>query len=103
MHLHLHRIRAYTCATTIPQTTALFAMYIALSCHLMLQEKNVSSDTLRGKVGRIYMPKQSMDTLGLSKYKGIKRERRQSAREAAEARKRPKQTVETAVNSGAAE
>ncbi|GIL57190.1 hypothetical protein Vafri_12488 [Volvox africanus] len=54
------------------------------------KEKNVSSDSLAGKVGRIYMPKQSMDTLGLSKYKGTKRERRESAREAAEARKRPK-------------
>ncbi|KAG2442290.1 hypothetical protein HXX76_002376 [Chlamydomonas incerta] len=54
------------------------------------KQKNVSSDNLDGKVGRIYMPKQSMDTLGLSKYKGTKRERRESAREASEAKKRPK-------------
>ncbi|KAG2498091.1 hypothetical protein HYH03_003849 [Edaphochlamys debaryana] len=50
------------------------------------KQKNVGSDVLDGKVGRIYMPKQSMDTLGLSKYKGTKRERR----EAAEARKKPR-------------
>ncbi|GIL81068.1 hypothetical protein Vretimale_9233 [Volvox reticuliferus] len=54
------------------------------------KEKNVASDALAGKVGRIYMPKQNMDTLGLSKYKGTKRQRRESAREAAEARKQPK-------------
>ncbi|GIL86717.1 hypothetical protein Vretimale_19811 [Volvox reticuliferus] len=54
------------------------------------KEKNVASDSLAGKVGRIYMPKQNMDTLGLSKYKGTKRQRRESAREAAEARKQPK-------------
>jgi ribosome production factor 2 len=38
---------------------------------------------LEGKVGRIYMPKQKFDTLGLSKMKGLKRERRQAAAAAA--------------------
>ncbi|KXZ44234.1 hypothetical protein GPECTOR_70g464 [Gonium pectorale] len=61
------------------------------------KQKNVSSDLLDGKVGRIYMPKQNMDTLGLSKYKGTKRERRDSAREAAEARKRPKSAEQQAT------
>ncbi|GFR40757.1 hypothetical protein Agub_g1369, partial [Astrephomene gubernaculifera] len=51
------------------------------------KQKNVSSDALDGKIGRIYMPKQNMDTMGLSKYKGTKRERRDSARESAEAKK----------------
>ncbi|EFJ42816.1 hypothetical protein VOLCADRAFT_107061 [Volvox carteri f. nagariensis] len=64
------------------------------------KEKNVSSDALDGKVGRIYMPKQNMDTLGLSKYKGTKRERREGAREAAEARKRPKAAKAAAVADG---
>lgn len=40
------------------------------------KEKNVSSDSLDGKVGRIYMPKQKVDTMALSKPKGIKREKR---------------------------
>lgn len=39
----------------------------------------MGSDTLDGKVGRIYMPKQTLDTLGLSKMKGLKRERRAAA------------------------
>lgn len=44
-----------------------------------LQQKNVGGDMLQGKVGRIYMPKQSFDSLGLVKMKGLKRERRQAA------------------------
>ncbi|GLC50860.1 hypothetical protein PLESTB_000439900 [Pleodorina starrii] len=64
------------------------------------KEKNVGSDTLDGKVGRIYMPKQNMDTLGLSKYKGTKRERRESKREAAEAKKRPKTAAAAAEAAG---
>jgi hypothetical protein len=46
---------------------------------IILQEKNVGRDSLDGRVGRIYMPKQTLDTLGLSKPKGLKRERRQAA------------------------
>ena len=74
--------------TTLPLLTSTrFPCPLLVSC---TQQKNVSSDNLDGKVGRIYMPKQNMDTLGLSKYKGTKRERRESAREASEAKKRPK-------------
>ncbi len=46
-----------------------------------VQEKNVSSDSLAGKVGRIYMPKQQVDTMALAKPKGTKRERRQETAE----------------------
>ncbi|GAX75461.1 hypothetical protein CEUSTIGMA_g2904.t1 [Chlamydomonas eustigma] len=45
------------------------------------KEKNVGSDLLSGKVGRIYMPKQKVDTMALSKMKGLKRERRQATGE----------------------
>ena len=44
-----------------------------------LQVKNVGSDVLEGKVGRIYMPKQDVDGMALAKPKGVKRERRQVA------------------------
>ncbi|GAQ80142.1 hypothetical protein KFL_000470160 [Klebsormidium nitens] len=43
--------------------------------------KNTAMDSLAGKVGRIYMPKQEVDKLGLSKMKGLKRERRDVAAE----------------------
>mmetsp|Transcript_40412 Transcript_40412/g.89773 ORF Transcript_40412/g.89773 Transcript_40412/m.89773 type:complete len:340 (-) Transcript_40412:2490-3509(-) len=46
------------------------------------KEKNVSSDVLDGKVGRIYMPKQKVDTMALAKMKGLKRERRKAAADA---------------------
>ena len=46
------------------------------------QAKNVGSDLLEGKVGRIYMPKQEVDKMALSKMKGLKRERRQAAADA---------------------
>ena len=49
--------------------------------HLRPQEKNVGSDALAGKVGRIYMPPQKVDTVALSKMKGLKRERRQATGE----------------------
>ena len=35
----------------------------------MLQEKNVSFDSLEGKVGRIYMPKQDLNSMALNKMK----------------------------------
>ncbi|GBG81698.1 hypothetical protein CBR_g32692 [Chara braunii] len=41
--------------------------------------KNVGDDFLDGKVGRVYMPKQELDTMALSKMKGLRRERRQAA------------------------
>ena len=52
-----------------------------LSSYLCPQEKNVGSDALAGKVGRIYMPPQKVDTVALSKMKGLKRERRQATGE----------------------
>uniref|UniRef100_A0A7S0R6A6 Ribosome production factor 2 homolog n=1 Tax=Chlamydomonas leiostraca TaxID=1034604 RepID=A0A7S0R6A6_9CHLO len=54
------------------------------------KEKNVGSDLLDGKVGRIYMPKQTVDTMALAKPKGTKRERRHDAAERKAAAKKPK-------------
>jgi len=34
-----------------------------------LQEKNVSFDSLEGKVGRVYMPKQDLNSMALNKMK----------------------------------
>lgn len=45
--------------------------------YLFFQEKNVSTDILDGKVGRIYVPKQEVGTMALAKMKGGKRERRE--------------------------
>lgn len=42
------------------------------------KQKNVGGDTLDGKVGRIYMPKQDVESMALNKMKGLKRERRES-------------------------
>jgi len=42
------------------------------------KQKNVAGDVLDGKVGRIYMPKQNVETMALNKMKGLKRERRES-------------------------
>jgi ribosome production factor 2 len=61
-----------------------------MSClDLELQEKNVGSDTLDGKVGRIYMPKQKVDTIALGKLKGAKREAREAAAERKAKKTRP--------------
>eukprot|EP00887_Chlorella_sp_A99_P003082 scaffold9.g3082.t1 len=49
--------------------------------------KNVGTDMLEGKVGRIYMPKQDVDSIALNKMKGLKRERRAAAAVAAAAKK----------------
>jgi hypothetical protein len=51
------------------------------------QVKNTSTDSLDGRVGRIYMPKQQVDTIALSKMKGLKRERRAAAAEASDTKK----------------
>eukprot|EP00898_Chlorokybus_atmophyticus_P003689 jgi/Chlat1/4320/Chrsp29S08899 len=40
--------------------------------------KNVSTDALVGKVGRIYVPKQQLQGMAVHKMKGTKRERRES-------------------------
>lgn len=55
-----------------------------------LQVKNVGSDVLDGKVGRIYMKPQNMATMGLAKMKGLKRERRKAAADESAAKKAPK-------------
>lgn len=38
-------------------------------CLCLLQEKNVGYDSLEGKVGRIYMPKQDLNSMALNKMK----------------------------------
>ena len=38
----------------------------------------MSADMIQGKVGRIYMPAQKVDTMALSKMKGLKREHRKA-------------------------
>lgn len=48
--------------------------------------KNVGTTPLEGKVGRVYVPKQDMDTIALAKMKGLKRERRKAAEHAAGAK-----------------
>uniref|UniRef100_A0A7S0V4Q9 Ribosome production factor 2 homolog n=1 Tax=Polytomella parva TaxID=51329 RepID=A0A7S0V4Q9_9CHLO len=45
------------------------------------KQKNVGSDLLDGKVGRIYMPKQEVVKMSLAKYKGTKRVRREATAE----------------------
>ncbi|KAF6250832.1 Brix domain-containing protein [Scenedesmus sp. NREL 46B-D3] len=45
------------------------------------KEKNIGSDLLKGRIGRIYMPKQTVDKMALAKPKGLKRERREAAAE----------------------
>ncbi len=51
------------------------------------KEKNIGFDSLAGKVGRIYMPPQKVDTMALSKMKGLKRERRSETAERKKANK----------------
>lgn len=58
--------------------------------------KNVSGDSLAGKVGRIYMPKQEVGDMALSKMKGLKRERREVAAAKAVANQDNGQTGEAA-------
>ncbi|EIE24419.1 Brix-domain-containing protein [Coccomyxa subellipsoidea C-169] len=43
------------------------------------KEKNVSRDNLEGKVGRMYVPRQEVETMPLRKMKGLKRDRRETA------------------------
>jgi ribosome production factor 2 len=51
--------------------------------------KNVSQDSLEGKVGRIYVEKQQgLEDMAYMKMKGLKRERRQAAEEREDAKKR---------------
>lgn len=68
-------------------TTLLISRAFSRPCPAHPQQKNVGSDVLEGKVGRIYMPKQDVGTMALAKPKGVKRERRAAAAEAAAAKK----------------
>jgi len=43
------------------------------------RKKNVGSDSLVGKVGRVFVPRQEVETMPLTKPKGVKRGRRDSA------------------------
>ncbi|KAK9787729.1 hypothetical protein WJX73_008543 [Symbiochloris irregularis] len=52
------------------------------------KEKNVSTTLLDGKVGRVYVPRQDLDSIALHKMKGLKRER-QAAAAAASASEQP--------------
>ena len=47
-------------------------------CRLTLQEKNVSAELLEGRVGRIYMPQQQIDTMPQHKMKALKRDREEA-------------------------
>lgn len=49
------------------------------------KKKNVRSDEIDGKVGRIYIPSQDVDEVALFKPKGVKRQRREAAAAAKEA------------------
>eukprot|EP00850_Spirogloea_muscicola_P009443 SM000053S17400 [mRNA] locus=s53:123370:125639:- [translate_table: standard] len=59
--------------------------------------KNVSTDSLAGKIGRIYMPKQEVREIALNKMKGLKRQKR----EAAAARSQGSQDRKLAMEYGA--
>ncbi|CAD7695545.1 unnamed protein product [Ostreobium quekettii] len=41
------------------------------------KEKNVDIDTLHNKVGRVYVPRQDVDSMALTKPKGVKRKQRE--------------------------
>lgn len=44
-----------------------------------VKQKNVGFDAVAGKVGRIYVPQQDVDTVALAKGKGVKRQKREVA------------------------
>ena len=55
------------------------------------KQKNVSQDSMEGKVGRLYVEKQTgLEEMAMMKMKGLKRERRQAAEEREEAKRTPK-------------
>jgi len=45
------------------------------------KQKNVGFEPLEGRVGRIYMPTQDLNTVAIVKPKGVKRDRRLAAKE----------------------
>lgn len=61
------------------------------------KEKNVGSDTLDGKIGRIYMPKQDVGTMALHKMKGLKRERREVKAQSGQSSKKSRATSDAGV------
>ena len=54
------------------------------------QEKNVSSDLLDGRVGRVYVPRQDLADLPSAVMKGAKRERREGKEGGEEQEKKKK-------------
>lgn len=50
-------------------SAAVFCKGSVESVLCQLQEKNVGYDSLEGKVGRIYMPKQDLNSMALNKMK----------------------------------
>jgi ribosome production factor 2 len=68
----------------------------------VLQVKNVGGDMLKGKVGRIYMPRQEVDKMALAKPKGLKRARREAAAEAKAAKTASGSSSGAAAADGAA-
>lgn len=55
------------------------------------KDKNERTDALDGRVAKVYVPKQNVEELALFKPKGVKRQRREDAKEKAE-RKKEKNT-----------
>lgn len=55
--------------------------------------KNVGADTLDGKVGKIYIPRQDLDSISLNKMKGAKREKRDQAAERKSTKKMKRQPI----------
>ncbi len=51
------------------------------------RQKNVGNDALVGTVGRVFVPRQEVDDIALSKPKGVKRDRRDAAVEGKAARR----------------
>lgn len=77
-------------------------LWRAMLCCRAVQEKNIETDSVAGRVGRIYMPKQTVDGIALAKPKGLRRERRHAKAAASEAKHNPakRQRVEGAVANG---
>jgi len=64
--------------------------------------KNVTQDSLEGKVGRIYVEKQAgLEDMALMKMKGLKRERRAAAEDREDAKKAPNKKAKKTETVGA--
>lgn len=62
-------VKKVICAICLATRVIMDAGEASENAWACLQEKNVSSDLLDGKVGRIYMPRQDIDTIPLHKMK----------------------------------